>query len=100
MIFDKSHLARIAFVSALALAGVACAGSTEEPAGEDDAQSEETARTEVTGEADTPELPKVESNTTTPKDGIGEKGSSCPIWQCGFNGLRPDALARLATRAR
>lgn len=100
MIFDNAHLARIAFVSALALGGVACAGSTEEPADEDNVRSEESSRAEVTDEADMPQAPKVESNTTTPKDGIGEKGSSCPIWQCGFNGLRPDALARLAARAR
>jgi hypothetical protein len=92
MIFRNAHLARIAWLAVFALGAGACAASSEEPPLEDGAEQSEAEHVE---EREETVAPKVESNTTSPQDGIGEKGSSCPIWQCGFNGLEPDALKLL-----
>lgn len=97
MISRSTRLGRLALVSAFALAAAACAAASEEPA------EDEVGEVEEPDTADEAKAPKVESNATTPQNRIGEKGSSCPIWQCGFNGLEPDALRlvpRLAVRPR
>ncbi len=95
MMSRNDRLMGFALVSLLAVAATACAGEVHETPDDSAEQASPAERSEAS-EAEQATL-KVESSTVTPQDGIGEKGSSCPIWQCGFNGLAPTTL-KLAHR--
>lgn len=88
MIFRSAHLAGVACLAVFALGTGACAASSDEALEDDAEQVDEREQSE----RDQTEAPKVESSSTKPQNDIGEKGSSCPIWQCGFNGLEPETL--------